>query len=133
MARRKSDAVRVAEVQAQINLHSLLAKLLTDPLISSILAFEWIQRLSKLGWDDRQKLMIGTIDINRARAQIDSTAAIEVIKASAGAAAEIGKAAEGVARSVDYIGGVAGAMQLVKSVGPAVAALTAIPVVPPPP
>lgn len=66
-------------------------KLLTDPLISSLYAWFWIQRKSGLGFDDRALLRAGVIDINAARAKVDNSIVMQALDKTTSLAGDLAK------------------------------------------
>lgn len=64
-----------------------------DPLISSLYSYWWVQKRSDLGIDDRAALRLGIIDINRARAGVESSVAFELMDRATGIIKDIGSAA----------------------------------------
>lgn len=77
MPRRKQESAKDYLVAIEL-LHTVQA-LLQDPLISSLYAWYWIERMSGLGFDDRVALRLGVIDINGARANVDNSIVLQAL------------------------------------------------------
>lgn len=80
MAKKQDPMVAMANSKVLIQLIQSVEKLLLDPLWSSILGWQYVGENNSFKWYDQAALYTGIIDINRARADIDSTAALEVAK-----------------------------------------------------
>lgn len=89
MARRKYTDPNDALIA--IELIRTAKDLIQDPLLSSLYAWYWIQKRSGLGWDDRAALRLGVIDINAARAKVDSSIVVQAMSNVAGMAGDLAK------------------------------------------
>ncbi|GAI14767.1 unnamed protein product, partial [marine sediment metagenome] len=83
MARKaKSDQVRIAEAAVRVKALDVFQTLMQDPLWSTMVGF-WLQA-DVLGFSTLEKglVRVGIIDINRARANVESTVLLELTKQS---------------------------------------------------
>lgn len=102
-----------ANALVSVELIRAFTKLAQDPLVSTMVAWWWLQQESNLGWDDRQVLKVGIIDINRSRANIDSSIIFDFARESAGLAGKLGSAialaaAAGASGGAGGVSGIAG-------------------------
>lgn len=79
MARKPKQVTYIDETAVAIKIIDTLTVLATDPLWSSMGAWWWLQTRSGLGWDDRQLLKAGIIDIGQARAGIDRSIFLDLL------------------------------------------------------
>lgn len=108
----------VDETALAIHLLDTFTRLAQDPLLSSLGAWWWIQKKSGLGWDDRAALRVGVIDINRARAGVESSIALEMIDRAVALTKEIGQGlAIGAAGKVNPVLGAGAALASTVSSG----------------
>lgn len=93
MSKRKDRTVHIVDdTKVAIELIRAGVTLAQDPLISSLVAWYWVQKRSDLGIDDRAALRVGIIDINRARAGVESSIAIEMMDRAISLFKDIGSA-----------------------------------------
>ncbi|GAH94389.1 unnamed protein product, partial [marine sediment metagenome] len=78
--RAKSDQVRIAEAAVRVKALDVFQTLMQDPLWSTMVGF-WLQA-DVLGFSflEKQLVRTGIIDINRARANVESTVLLELTK-----------------------------------------------------
>lgn len=79
MAKKPKMVYYIDESQVALEMIRSITKLAQDPLISSMVSWWWLQKRSTLGWDDRQLLKLGIIDINRSRAGVESSVAFDLM------------------------------------------------------
>lgn len=91
---RKSTQIRILDPQMALVYQELIrgfVKLAQDPLWAAMFSWWWLQTQSGLGWDDRQLLKAGIIDISRARAGVESSVVFDFARESADLAARLGQ------------------------------------------
>lgn len=84
MSSKNKKSSYVDETAVAVKIIDTFRILATDPLWSSMLAWWWLQTKSGLGWDDRQLLKVGIVDIGKARSGLDHSIALDLLDRASG-------------------------------------------------
>lgn len=81
---KKDNGLNMHEARVLTEVLRSFTAIITEPMYQTMISWWWLQKKSSLGWDDRQMLKAGIIDMAQAKAGIDKSFITELLGGAAG-------------------------------------------------